>query len=100
MRLALFDLILPTHVKRLGIDVAISTKAARVSYRELMPPFLRYAKAERVRLPGSIAVTFGTFSKLFDRTRAFLKSEIRSSLVYAKSELSYRRSPRRFTTSW
>jgi hypothetical protein len=32
-----------------------------------MPPFVRYAKAERVRLPGSIAVTFGTFGKLFDR---------------------------------
>jgi hypothetical protein len=32
-----------------------------------MPPFVRYAKAERVRLPGSFAVTFGTFGKLFDR---------------------------------
>src|SRR5207247_4625399 len=29
-------------------------------FRELMPPFVRYAKAERVRLPGSFAVTFGT----------------------------------------
>jgi len=32
-----------------------------------MSPFMRYAKAERVCLPGSIAVTFGTFGKLFDR---------------------------------
>jgi hypothetical protein len=32
-----------------------------------MPPFLRYAKAERACLPGSIAVTFGIRSKLFDR---------------------------------
>jgi hypothetical protein len=32
-----------------------------------MPPFLRYAKAEHVCLLGSIAVTFGTLGKFFDR---------------------------------
>jgi hypothetical protein len=32
-----------------------------------MPPFLRYAKAEHVCLPGNIAVTFGTLGKFFDR---------------------------------
>ena len=42
-----------------------------------MPPFLRYAKAEHVCLLGSIAVTFGTLGKPFDR-RGLWKSEIRS----------------------
>jgi hypothetical protein len=32
-----------------------------------MPPFLRYAKAERVCLPRNIAVTFGILGKLFER---------------------------------
>jgi hypothetical protein len=43
-------------------------KAARSSSTvSFMPPFLRYAKAERACLPGNIAVTFGILSKLFDR---------------------------------
>ena len=60
------------------------TKAARVSSRELMPPSLRYAKAERVHLPGSIAVTFGTFSKLFDRRGLYkmLRSKFSVTTIY------------------
>ena len=42
-------------------------KRHETPYRELMPPFLRYAKAEHVCLLGSIAVTFGTLGKFFDR---------------------------------
>jgi hypothetical protein len=42
-------------------------KGGRASLREALPPFVRYAKAERVCLLGSIAVTFGTLGKLFDR---------------------------------
>lgn len=42
-------------------------KGGKASYREALPPFMRYAKAERVCLLGSIAVTFGTLGKLFDR---------------------------------
>ena len=42
-----------------------------------MPPFMRYAKAEHVCLLGSIAVTFGTLGKPFDR-RGLWKTEIRS----------------------
>ena len=41
--------------------------AAEPRYREALPPVVRYAKAERVCLLGSIAVTFGTLGKLFDR---------------------------------
>ena len=54
-------------MKRGELELANNQKAARASYRELMPPFLRYAKAEHVRLLGSIAVTFGTLGKFFDR---------------------------------
>jgi hypothetical protein len=42
-------------------------KGGKASYREALPPFVRYAQAERVCLLGSIAVTFGTMGKLFDR---------------------------------
>src|SRR6185436_944223 len=47
-----------------------------------MPPFLRYAKAKHVCLLGSIAVTFGTFGKFFDRRGLSGKPEIRSSLFF------------------
>jgi hypothetical protein len=42
-------------------------KGGKASYREALPPFVRFAKAERVCLLRSIAVTFGTMGKLFDR---------------------------------
>src|SRR2546422_137083 len=38
-----------------------------------MPPFVRFAKAERACLLGSIAVTFGTLGKLFDRRGLYRK---------------------------
>ena len=47
--------------------LAIEKRRHETPYRELMPPFLRYAKAEHVCLLGSIAVTFGTLGKFFDR---------------------------------
>jgi hypothetical protein len=68
-------------------------------YREALPPFLRYAKAEHVCLLGSIAVTFGTLGKLFDRRGLYgnLRFEVSRSTY---SELfSYLRRPSRVTTS-
>src|SRR6185436_9282032 len=48
---------------------------------------------------GSIAVTFGTLGKPFDR-RGLWKSETRSFSLHSLFSLCYRRRPRRVTTSW
>ena len=63
---------------------------------KLMPPFMRYAKAERVCLLGSIAVTFGTLGKLFDRRGLYgnLRFEVSRSttvivLLFAKAQTSH-----------
>ena len=57
-------------------------------YRELMPPFLRYAKAEHACLLGSIAVTFGTFGKFFDRRglSRSLRFEVLSFSIYCLND--------------
>ena len=47
---------------------------------KLLPPLVRYAKAEHVCLLGSIAVTFGTLGKLFDKTWAFQNLRFEVSL--------------------
>ena len=69
MRLALsFQLFEETPREAFGkIRSRNNHKGGKASYREALPPFMRYAKAERVCLLGSIAVTFGTLGKLFDR---------------------------------
>ena len=54
-----------------------NNKGGKPLYREAMPPFVRCAMAEHVCLLGSIAVTFGTLGKPFDR-RGLWKTEIRS----------------------
>jgi len=53
------------RAKTLGLD---NNKGGKSLYTvSLMPPLMRYAKAKHVCLLGSIAVTFGTLGKLFDR---------------------------------
>jgi hypothetical protein len=78
----------PRHVKRLGKSWSRNNqKAARASYREALPPFMRCAKAERVCLLGSIAVTFGTLGKLFDRRGLYenLRFEVSRSTTVSGS---------------
>jgi len=68
------------HVKRTEGKNSASrnnNKGGKPLYREALPPFVRCAMAEHVCLLGSIAVTFGTLGKPFDR-RGLWKSEIRS----------------------
>jgi hypothetical protein len=56
-------------------------------YREALPPFVRYAKAERVCLLRSIAVTFGILGKLFDRRGLYgnLRFEVSRSTTVSRS---------------
>ena len=64
-------------MKRFRKNVALKTKAAEPHNREALPPCVRCAMAEHVCLLGSIAVTFGTLGKPFER-RGLWKNKIRS----------------------